>query len=421
LSDLHAAIERTFRDEHGRVLAGLIGNFGDFDVAEDALQDACVLALKQWPQSGIPANPAAWLTSVAKRRAIDRHRRDQNFTRQQAVIHGEMGYDQTSTPEAEAEHALEDTIPDERLKLMFTCCHPALAVDAQVALMLKSLCGLTIEETARAFMVTPVTMAQRIARAKHKIRDARIPYSVPAPELLPERLTAVMAAIYLIFNEGYAATSGDSLIRHELCDEAIRLGAFLCETLPQDAPIAAEPYGLLALMLLHHARTPARQDATGGLVRLKDQDRTRWDHTLIARGTALLDRAIALGRRGPYQLQAAISALHCEARAYADTDWPQIVGLYGALLEMHPSPVVALNHAIASGEAFGPQAGLALLSELAEALNAYAPYHLAVADCLRRTGDNVSAHHCYQKAHALAGNAREKAFIRSQMTSAAPE
>jgi RNA polymerase sigma-70 factor, ECF subfamily len=415
VNPLHGAIERVFHDEHGRVLAGLIGAFGDFDVAEDALQDACVLALKQWLASGIPANPAAWLTAVAKRRAVDRHRRDRNFTRRQEAIHTEMGYGESTTPEAEAEQVLENTIPDERLKLMFTCCHPALAIEAQVALMIRSLCGLTIEETARAFMVTPVTMAQRIARAKLKIRAAGIPYAVPLPELLPERLTAVMAAIYLIFNEGYSATSGDSLMRYDLCDEAIRLGAMLCEVLPRDVPIAAEPNGLLALMLLHHARSPARQDASGGLVRLKDQDRALWDRDRIVRGTALLEQAMALGRRGPYQIQAAISALHCAAPRYEETDWPQIVGLYGALMTLAPSPVVALNHAIATSEAFGPGAGLDLLTGLADALKDYAPYSLAVADCLRRTGDKVGAHHYYRKAHALAGNAREKAFILAQM------
>src|SRR5689334_162086 len=306
-----AQIEQTFREEHGRVLAALISRFGDFTLAEDALQDALVNALERWEVDGVPRSPGAWLLTVAKRRAIDRLRR--------AAAH-EQNSDNLDSLIAPDEPEMDDTLPDDRLKLMFTCCHPALALEAQVALTLHTLGGLSTPEVARAFLVSTPTMAQRLARARSKIRNAGIPYRVPPADLLPERLDALLAVIYLIFNEGYCATSGDTLTRHELCGEAIRLGRVLVALLPQ----SAETRGLLALMLLHDSRRKTRLDAAGELVLLDEQDRARWDQAKIREGIAVLDEALALHEPGPYQVQAAISALHAEAPTAEATDWRQI-------------------------------------------------------------------------------------------------
>ena len=329
-----AQIETIFREEHGRILAALISQLEDFALAEDALQDALVNALERWEIDGVPRNPGAWLMTVAKRRAIDRLRRAATLERKAVIL-------DSLTVQDEPE--MDDALPDDRLKLMFTCCHPALAREAQVALTLHTLGGLSTPEVARAFLVPVPTMAQRLARARKKIREAGIPYRVPPADLLPERLDVLLAVLYLIFNEGYCATSGDALTRHELCGEAIRLGRVLVALLPQ----SAEARGLLALMLLHDARRETRLDAAGDLVLLDEQDRTRWDQAKIHEGIAVLDEALTLYDPGPYQVQAAISALHAEAATPDATDWPQIAALYGTLAVMMPSPVVEVNRAVA--------------------------------------------------------------------------
>jgi RNA polymerase sigma-70 factor (ECF subfamily) len=391
-----AQIEATFREEHGRVLAALISQFGDFTLAEDALQDALVNALERWELDGVPRNPGAWLTTVAKRRAIDRLRRAETGERKSAM----------HIPDDDDEEIEVDAFPDDRLKLMFTCCHPSLALEAQIALTLRTLGGLSTPEIARAFLVTESTMAQRLSRARKKIRDAGIPYRVPPAELFPERLDALLAVIYLIFNEGYVTTGGDNLTRADLCHEAIRLGRVLAGLLPE----SAEARGLLALLLLHDSRREARLDANGELVLLEDQDRARWDHSKIEEGIAVLDEALRLRAPGVYQVQAAISALHIEAV----TDWQQIAALYEALARMNPSPVVEVNRAVAVAMAQSPSEGLALLHRI-EGVDDYYPYHVARADLLRRTHQREAAADAYARALKLCQNQAERAHLQRRL------
>ena len=398
-----AQIEKTFREEHGRVLAALISQLGDFMLAEDALQDAVVNALERWEIDGVPRNPGAWLLTVAKRRAIDRLRRAAKLDPNPDILN--------SLAAEESEPDMDDSIPDDRLKLMFTCCHPALALEAQVALTLHTLGGLSTLEVARAFLVTESTMAQRLARARRKIQDAGVPYRVPPADLLPERLDALLAVIYLIFNEGYVATSGDSLIRHELCKEATRLCRILVDLLPQ----SAESLGLLALVLLHDSRRNARLSPTGELILLDQQDRTLWDSTKISEGIAVLDKALTLHDPGPYQVQAAISALHAEAPTAEATDWRQIAELYSTLAIMSPSIVVEVNRAVAVAMALGAQTGLQMLLRLESQADDYYPYHAARADLLRRMNQRDAAADAYQRALKLCQNSAERAYLQRRL------
>jgi RNA polymerase sigma-70 factor, ECF subfamily len=383
----------------------LIRVLGDFDLAEDAVQEAFVQALQIWPERGVPDNPGAWITTTARNRAIDRLRRERALrekteTLTQLAELERLGGNETDVSE----------IPDDRLRLIFTCCHPALAMEARVALTLKTLGGLSTGEIARAFLVGEKTMAQRLVRAKRKIRGAAIPYRVPPPELLPERVPGVLAVLYLVFNEGYAATGGP-LVRTELCDEAIRLTRLLSALMP-DEP---EATGLLALMLLHHSRRATRAGSEGELVLLEDQDRSRWDHAMIDEGLATLDGAIAARRPGPYQLQAAIAALHARAPRPEDTDWPQIASLYGRLADHTPSPVVELNRAVAVAMADGPDRGLAFVESLAGDLDGYHLFHSARADLLRRLDRRDEAARAYGRALELATNPSERAFLERRL------
>ena len=401
-----AQIERTFREEYGRVLAALISQLGDFTLAEDALQDALVNALERWATDGVPRNPGAWLTTVARRRAIDVLRRASTLERKSSLL--ESLDDQEQVPD---ESAMDEEIADDRLKLMFTCCHPTLALEAQVALTLHTLGGLSTPEVARAFLVPMATMAQRLARARNKIRNAGIPYRVPPTELLPERLDALLAVIYLIFNEGYCATSGDTLTRKELCGEAIRLCRVLVALLPE----SAEARGLLALMILHDSRRETRLDGVGELVLLDEQLRTLWDQGKIGEGIAILDTALALRDPGPYQVQAAISALHAEATTAEATDWRQIAALYNTLARMTPSVVVEVNRAVAVAMAWGANMGLQLLLRLDDEAEGYYPYHAARADLLRRTHQREAAADAYARALALCGNGVERAYLQRRL------
>ena len=404
---VEAAVQAAFRAERGAVLAALIREVGDFALAEDAVQDAFEAALRAWPRDGVPARPGAWLTVSARRKTIDRLRRAGATARRAERLAALLRID-TAGEEDEVEE--RSAIPDDRLRLLFTCCHPALGLEAREALTLRALGGLTTGEIARAFLVAEPTMGKRIVRAKAKIADAGIPYRVPPAEELPERLRGVLRVLYLIFNEGYARTEGDGLLRPDLCAEAIRLADLLTELMPDEA----EAWALLALMLLHDGRAAARTDPAGRFVALGDQDRSRWDKAALARGRAALARSVRLGPPGPYALQAAITALHVEAPDPEETDWVQVAALYARLAQLDPSPVVALNHAAAVGFAAGPKAGLALIEPLlAEPkLERYPPLHATHADLLRRHGDREAAAAAYERAAALTANAVERDELR---------
>ncbi|MFL9813699.1 RNA polymerase sigma factor [Stutzerimonas sp. VN223-3] len=398
-------IEAIYRNESRRVLATLIRLLGDFDLAEEALQDAFIAAVQQWPRDGLPANPRAWLVSVGRFKAIDGLRRRARFNASLNLLADQL--DENDEPDWERED-----LEDDRLRLIFTCCHPALPADAQVALTLREVCDLKTEEIARAFLASPSTIAQRIVRAKQKIRDAAIPYRVPARDELPARLDNVLRVIYLVFNEGYSASSGAELTRADLSAEAIRLGRLLLELLPDP-----ELMGLLSLMLLHDSRRAARTDGTGELVRLDEQDRSLWDQTQIAEGSALVQRALASRRIGPYILQAAIVAVHAEAPSAAQTDWAQIVGLYDVLLRVSPSPVIELNRAVAVAMRDGPDVGLLLVESLLARgeLQDYHLLHSARADFCRRLGRIDDARSAYRIALQLTRLEPERRFLQQRL------
>ena len=398
-------IDEIYRAESRRVLATLIRLLGDFDLAEEALHEAFRVAVEQWPAEGIPANPVAWLVSTGRFKAIDGIRRQARFTHLDAEQAEAIADDSAPFDEKEL-------LEDDRLRLIFTCCHPALAPDAQIALTLREVCGLTTEEIASAFLSTPSTLAQRIVRAKSKIRDARIPYQVPERDELHDRLDSVLRVIYLVFNEGYSASSGTALTRHDMSGEAIRLGRLMMALLPEP-----EVTGLVALMLLHESRRPARLSADGEPVLLDEQDRVLWDQTLIAEGTMLLQRALGTRRIGPYALQAAISAVHAEASTAADTDWVQIAGLYDVLARLEPSPVVALNRAVAIAMRDGPEDGLRIVDELLAGgeLDNYHLAHAAKADLCRRLGRNADARGAYQRALDLTKQGQERRFLEKRL------
>ncbi|MBZ5558203.1 MAG: RNA polymerase sigma factor [Acidobacteriia bacterium] len=400
-------VDAVYRADSRRVLATLIRLLGDFDLAEEALHDAFRAALEQWPRDGIPANPRAWLVSTGRFGAIDTIRRRARFDATLAEFSAQLETSMQNDPAAGA-----DGIEDDRLRLIFTCCHPALTPDAQIALTLREVCGLTTEEVARAFLTTAPTVAQRIVRAKAKIRDARIPYEMPARADLPDRVDAVLHVIYLVFNEGYSASSGGSLTRQALSSEAIRLGRLLVELLPEP-----EATGLLALMLLHESRRAARSSDDGEVILLDDQDRARWNRELIAEGAALVELALSSRRFGPYTIQAAIAAVHAEARDAGSTDWNQIVGLYDVLLRADPSPVVELNRAAAIATRDGPAAGLALIDAILERgdLAGYQFAHSARADLCRQLGRTADARSAYARALALARQEPERRFLERRI------
>jgi RNA polymerase sigma-70 factor (ECF subfamily) len=404
--NMREIVDGVYRSESRRVYATLVRLLGDFGIAEEALHDAFRAALEQWPRDGVPANPRAWLVSAGRFKAIDGMRRRARFDALDDVAE-----QVENLPDENAGLDGED-IEDDRLRLIFTCCHPALQADAQVALTLREVCGLTTEEIARAFLTAAPTLAQRIVRAKTKIRDAGIPYQVPSQDDLPERLDSVLRVIYLVFNEGYSASSGASLTRHDLSAEAIRLARLLAELLPEP-----EALGLLALMLLHESRRTARASPSGDLILLDDQDRSRWNRKMISEGTALIERALSLRRPGPYSIQAAIGAVHAEAPSASATDWAQIIGLYDVLAQMEPSPVVELNRAVAVAMRDGPQAGLSLIDAILARgdLSDYRLAHAARADMCRRLGKNAEARESYQRALVLTRQEPERRFLERRL------
>jgi RNA polymerase sigma-70 factor (ECF subfamily) len=412
MKETEAIVESVFRRESGRIIATLIRVAGSFDRAEEAMQEAFASAVASWPAKGVPDNPGAWITAVAHRKLIDQGRRERIRREKQDAIQ----YETPTIQQPEADALFEGasmTYPDDRLRLIFTCCHPALNQEAQVALTLRTLGGLTTPEIARAFLLPEPTLAQRLVRAKRKIQEANIPYEVPPRSQLEERLAPVQEVIYLVFNEGYSATSGDSLIRRELCAEAIRLGRTLCELLPNEP----ENLGLLALMVLHDSRRDARIDRQGRLVTLEDQDRALWDQQRIQEGLALVNRALPMHRIGSYQLQAAIVALHAEAPSPEQTDWAQIAALYQELLRISPSPVVALNHAVAVAMRGDLEEGLQQIDRVGTAggLGGYHLFHAARADILRRLGRREEAAGAYQEALRLATNKVEQSYLRKRL------
>lgn len=407
---VRAAVDAVVRDEWARILSALMSFCRDLELAEDVLQDALLAALKTWPERGIPDSPRAWLLKTAQRKAIDRFRRAANFESKRADVEHMMQMQQQTE-----EEILDDDFPDDRLKLVFTCCHPALSSDAQVALTLRTVGGMATPEIAKAFLVTESTMAQRLVRAQRKIKSANIPYSVPTAAMWPERLQTVLSVIYLVFNEGYAASSGDRLVRDDLCQEAIRLAEILTSLLPDDTEIR----GLLALMLLHGSRRPARSGPNGELKTLETQDRDLWDREAIGRGRSILIAALAGGAVGRYQIQAAISAIHSEAERFSDTDWKQICLLYEKLYELQPSPVVQLNAAVALSFAESPGAGLKAIEDISglQALQDYQPYHAARADMLFRAGESAAAIKAYESALETARNEAERRFLQARLDS----
>jgi RNA polymerase sigma-70 factor (ECF subfamily) len=410
--EVNAAVTAAYADEWGRIVATLIRLTGDWTLAEECAQDAFAAALERWPHDGVPDRPGAWLTTTARNRALDRVRRSARESAKLREVAWMAQLDDGTVPADPV-----DDFPDDRLRLMFTCCHPALTQEAQIALTLRSLTGLSTAEIARAFLVTEQTMGQRLFRAKQKIRNAGIPFRVPPPHLLPERTATVLAVIYLLFNEGYAATSGDALVRHPLTAEAIRLGRLLTALMP-DEPEAA---GLLALMLLHDARRDGRLDPRGDLIPLEEQDRTAWNRDQIWDGAAMLERTLRRQRPGVYQIQAAIAACHAQARTAADTDWPQIVGLYRQLAQIAPSPVVALNHAVAVAMASGPAAGLTLIDDIVRSgtLDGYYLLPATRADLLRRLGRTEDAAAAYRDAIRLIDAEPQRRYLQRRLSEVA--